>query len=167
MFILTSLVALLLLVPTWYSSGAPYPFVLIGLAKYLLYPFGRFVELTPDEAYAAEDEGEGHSISDYERYGALDLERGRQLGIFFDSPVTDHQRELTGRRRGQSIESRGEYSEHDSLLGGDRGQAEIGGEYSDPIRKRRLFGRGQWNAGRILFFIVFYLVIGVLHLISI
>ena len=155
MCIITILVALILLVPLWYSSGASYSLVLFGLAKYLLYPFGRFVELAPNEVYAAEDEGEGHSISEYERYGAVDLERGRQLGIFFNSSTVDHQR---GSRWGRSIESRGHDGEHDSLLGGDMEQGREGD--SGPSRKRRLFGRGQWTVGRILFFTGFYLIIG-------
>jgi len=164
MCILTLLVALMLLVPTWYSSGLPYSVVLFGLAKYLLYPFGRFVELTPDEVYAAEDEGEGHKISEYERYGAVDLERGTQLGIFFNTPMADHQRRSQGRRRGQSIQSLGDDSEYDSLLGGDRPRD--GEEDTVPNKKRRFFGRGQWNVGRILFFISFYLVIGISHLVQ-
>jgi Ca2+:H+ antiporter len=161
MCIVTAIVALILLASTWWSGGAPYAFVLFGLARYLFYPFGRFIELTPNEAYAVEDEGEGRSISEYERYGAVDLERGRQLGIFTSSPVSDHRRGLIGRRRGQSIESWGEYSERDSLLGGGTEHAATEGEEdSGPGRKRRLFGRGQWSLGRIIFFISYYLVIG-------
>jgi len=161
MGLLTAFVALILLVVTWWSAGAPYAFVLFGLANYLFYPFGRFVELTPDEAYAAEDEGEGHTIFEYERYTAVDLERGRQLGIFANSPVGDHRRGLIGRRRGHSIESWGDYSEQDSLLGGDREHAVVDDEEESGYnRKRRFFGRGQWNVGRILFYISFYLIIG-------
>ena len=159
MCILTILVALILLVPMWYSSGVSYSLVLFGLAKYLLYPFGRFVELAPNEVYAAEDEGEGQSISEYERYGAVDLERGRQLGIFFNSSMADQRR--VSSRSGQSTERGRDNGEHDSLLAGDREQAMIErGEDSGPSRKRRFFGRGQWTVGRILFFIAFYLIIG-------
>ena len=45
MCIVTAIVALILLVSTWWSGGAPYAFVLFGLARYLFYPFGRFIEL--------------------------------------------------------------------------------------------------------------------------
>jgi uncharacterized membrane protein YccF (DUF307 family) len=162
MSIIVTVLALLLLLSTWWSGGAPYAFVLFGLARYLLYPFGRFVELQPDEAYAEEDEGEGRSISEYERYGAVDLERGRQLGIFSHSPVGEHRRGLVGRRRGMSMGSWGEFSERDSLLGADREHAVNDGEEdSGPGRKRRFFGRGQWSLGRIIFFITFYLIIGI------
>jgi Ca2+:H+ antiporter len=162
MSIMTTILALLLLLSTWWSGGAPYAFVLFGLARYLFYPFGRFVELQPDEAYAEEDEGEGRSISEYERYGAIDLERGRQLGIFSHSPVGEHRRGLVGRRRGMSMGSWGDYSERDSLLGADREHTAIeGDEDSGPGRKRRFFGRGQWSLGRIIFFLTFYLIIGI------
>jgi hypothetical protein len=164
MCLVTAIVALLLLMTTWWSGGAPYAFVLFGLAKYLFYPFGRFIELTPDEAYAQEDEGEGRSISEYERYGAVDLERGRQLGILSTSPVADHRRGLIGRRRGQSVSSWGEYTERDSLLGGPAERVPTQGEEDTGHRKRRFFGRGQWSLGRIVFFISFYLVIGIFPL---
>lgn len=163
MSLIVALIACILLASTWWSAGAPYAFVYFGLARYLFYPFGRFIELLPDEAYAEEDQGEGRSISEYERYGAVDLERGRQLGIFASSPVGDHRRGLIGRRRGQSIESWGEYSEQDSLLGGDTARATaVGEDESGPGRKRRFFGRGQWSVGRIFFFTSFYLIIGIL-----
>lgn len=158
--IVIMLMALVVLASTWWFGGGPYALVLFGLAKYLVYPFGRFVELTPDEAYAEEDEGEGQSISEYERYGAVDLERGRQLGIFGSSPVHDHRRGLIGRRRGHSIGSWGDYSERDSLLGPTERAPTEEGEDSGAGRKRRFFGRGQWSLGRIVFFINFYLVIG-------
>ena len=91
----------------------------------------------------------------------LILNEGDNWEYSTSSPVTDHRRGLIGRRRGQSIESWGEYSERDSLLGGDTEHAATEGEEdSGPGRKRRLFGRGQWSLGRIIFFISYYLVIG-------
>ena len=163
--LVTTVMAVLLFMATWWSGGHPYARVLFGLAKYLVYPFGRFVELTPDEAYAEEDEGEGRSISEYERYGAVDIERGRQLGIFSSSPASDNRRGLIGRRRDRSIESWGDYSERDSLLGGEPDHTRHEAEETSGSggRKRRFFGRGQWTAGRILFYICFYLVIGKLQ----
>jgi Ca2+:H+ antiporter len=151
---------LVILIFTWWSGGPPYAFVLFGLAKYLFYPFGRFVELTPEEAYAEEDQGEGQSISEYERYGAVDLERGRQLGIFSTSPRSERRRGLIGRQRGHSMGS-WDYGERDSLLAGDPDQHESPGDDAGPGRKRRLFGRGEWSLGRIVFFFSFYIVIGI------
>ncbi|KAI9802916.1 MAG: hypothetical protein M1825_002147 [Sarcosagium campestre] len=125
-------------------SSMAYGRVLIGLSRYLLYPFGRFVKLEQDEAYADEDEGEGRSISEYEQWQSGDLEHGR---LFF-GPLNS--RSLVGRRR-NSMESA---SENDSLLGRTRR-----GRSQDDCTgrgKRRLFGRGEWNIGRVIFFVFFY-----------
>ena len=133
-------------------SAAEYGHVLWGLAGYLLYPFGKFVKLQQDEAYAEEDEGEGRSITEYEQWQNGDLEDGR---LFF-GPLTS--RTLVGRRR-DSMDSA---DENDSLLGRTR----IGGSRrEDGTRtKRRLFGRGQWNFGRVIFFGFFYFLIAPLLL---
>ncbi|KAJ5580729.1 hypothetical protein N7450_007030 [Penicillium hetheringtonii] len=131
------------------SSAVAYGRVFSGLSRYLLYPFGSFVLLESDEHYAEEDEGEGRSISEYEQWQNGDLEHGR---LFF-GPHRD--RSLIGRRR-NSVDSA---SEHDSLLGRtQRGERQHSGLY--PHSKRRLFGRGEWNTGRVVFFIFFYFLVG-------
>ena len=135
-------------------GASEYGRVLAGLAWYLFYPFGQFVKLEQDEAYAEEDEGEGRSISEYERWQNGDLEDGR---LFF-GPLTS--RSLIGRRR-SSIEST---DENDSLLGRTRR-----GHEDDEQRmkiKRRLFGRGQWTLGRVIFFGFFYFLIAPLLLLT-
>ncbi len=137
----------------WFTPGAmEYGRVLWGLAWYLLYPFGQFVKLAQDEAYADEDEGEGRSITEYEQWQSGDLEDGR---LFF-GPLTS--RSILGRRR-SSVDSA---NENDSLLGRTRryGIEEQQGSKS----KRRLFGRGQWTLGRVVFFIFFYFLIAPLLL---
>ncbi|KAI9830445.1 MAG: hypothetical protein M1819_005697 [Sarea resinae] len=123
---------------------ADYGRVFLGLAGYLFFPFGQFVKLRQDEAYAEEDEGEGRSISEYEQWQNGDLEGGR---LFF-GPIGSGS--LIGRRR-NSVESA---SETDSLLGRTRrsGDQDRPGSKS----KRRLFGRGQWTTGRVIFFFFFY-----------
>ncbi|KAF5618893.1 Ca2+:H+ antiporter [Fusarium sp. NRRL 52700] len=128
-------------------SGREYGRVLWGLAGYLFYPFGKFVRLEKDETYMDEDQDEGRSISEYEQWQSGDLEYGR---LFFGP---DRNRSIVGRSR-RSIDS--EPSETESLLG--RGRR---GEPSElpPRIKRRLFGRGQWNIGRVIFFIFFYCLI--------
>ena len=117
--------------------------VLFGLSAYLFYPFGKFVKLRQDEAYAEEDQGEGRSISEYEQWQTGDLEDGR---LFFGP---HNGRSLVGRRR-NSMDSA---SEHDSLLG----RTWRTGQQGDGSRsKRRLFGRGEWNLGRVIFYVLFY-----------
>ena len=136
-----------------FTSGAmDYGRVLIGLARYLLYPFGQFVKLEQDEAYADEDEGEGRSITEYEQWQSGDLEHGR---LFF-GPLNSGP--LVGRRR-DSMDSA---DENDSLLG--RFRANGRRESQGTKNKRRFFGRGQWTFGRVIFFIFFYFLISPLLL---
>ncbi|KAL9061421.1 MAG: hypothetical protein Q9206_000548 [Seirophora lacunosa] len=128
--------------------------VLRGLSWYLLYPFGKFVKLEQDEAYADEDEGEGRSITEYEQWQNGDLEDGR---LFF-GPLTSEP--LVGRRR-SSMDSA---DEADGLLGRIRRGA--GSEYEYTRTKRRLFGRGEWTVGRVIYFVYFYFLITPLLLLA-
>ncbi|KAI4258731.1 MAG: hypothetical protein L6R42_004928, partial [Xanthoria sp. 1 TBL-2021] len=128
--------------------------VLWDLSFYLLYPFGKFVKLEQDEAYADEDEGEGRSITEYEQWQNGDIEDGR---LFF-GPLTS--RSLIGRRRA-SMESS---DENDSLLGRTRRGA--GSDENGARAKRRLFGRGEWTVGRVIYFISFYFLIAPLLLLA-
>jgi Ca2+:H+ antiporter len=127
------------------ESCMAYAVVLWGLGRYLIYPFGKFVTLVQDEAYAEEDEGEGRSISEYEQWQSGDLEEGR---LFF-GPVHPN-RSLIGRRR-TSVESA---SETQSLLGRHGRNASMGAGAAKA--KPRMFGRGEWTFGRIAFFAYFY-----------
>lgn len=123
-----------------------YAWLLFHLAAYLFYPFGRYVKLLQDEQYVEEDEGEGRSISEYEQWQSGDIEEGR---LFF-GPTTGHS-SLVGRRR-NSVDSTGD--ETTSLLGRE-GRANI--VHSDTAKtKRRMFGRGKWTFGRVLFYAYFY-----------
>ncbi|TGJ87097.1 hypothetical protein E0Z10_g1646 [Xylaria hypoxylon] len=129
-------------------SGREYGRVLWGLASYLFYPFGKFVRLEQDEAYLDEDQGEGRSISEYEQWQSGDLEYGR---LFFGPESRN--RSIIGRSR-RSIDS--EPSETDSLLGRSVRHGFTDVEDTGRRIKRRLFGRGEWNIGRVIFFIVFW-----------
>ncbi|WPH02829.1 Hypothetical protein R9X50_00569700 [Acrodontium crateriforme] len=125
--------------------------VLVNLAHYLFYPFGKYVLLEYDEAYQDEDEGEGRSISEYEQWQTGDIEQGR---LFFGP--TENNRSIIGRRR-EEVEDP-PLDENDPLL------ARTGRSGSDSDRaraptKNRPFGRGQWNLGRVMFFLVFYVLI--------
>ncbi|PWY69819.1 calcium permease family membrane transporter [Aspergillus sclerotioniger CBS 115572] len=133
-------------------SAVEYGRVFSGLSWYLIYPFGSFVRLDTDENYAEEDEGEGRSISEYEQWQNGDLEHGR---LFFGPR---RNRSLVGRRR-SSVDSA---SEQDSLLG----RTQRGSPRENPLShpKRRLFGRGEWTLGRVVFFVFFYFLVGPLML---
>jgi Ca2+:H+ antiporter len=138
------------------STSGEYGRVLWGLAGYLFWPFGKFVKLEQDEQYMDEDQGEGRSISEYERWQSGDLEYGR---LMF-GPTLTHTGSLVGRRR-ESVDS-DSADERDSLLGrtgrGERNETGLS------TSKRRLFGRGQWTLGRVIFFFVFYCFIAPLML---
>ena len=140
-------------------SARAYGGVLWGLAGYLFYPFGKFVRLLKDEAYLHEDQDEGRSITEYDQWQSGDLEYGR---LFFGPEPS---RSIVGRSR-RSIDS--DASETVSLLGRGRGGSRTGtgsgdgggdGGHGVPRMKRRLFGRGQWNIGRVIFFVFFYFLI--------
>ena len=126
-----------------FPSCRPYGYLLFGLASYVFYPFGKYVSLIQEEAYAYEDEGEARSISEYERWQQGDLEEGR---LFF-GPV----RGLVGRHRSQDDSD----DENASLLGREH-RADGHADSAAHNRKARLFGRGKWNAGRIIYFGIFY-----------
>ncbi len=127
------------------ASCVEYGKVLWGLSGYLLYPFGKYVKFEQDEAYADEDEGEGRSISEYEQWQSGDIEEGR---LFF-GPLRAN-RDLVGQRR-DSVDSAREI---DSLLG--RPGRPTGERDPGLKSKRRLFGRGEWSFGRVIFFLFFY-----------
>ena len=134
-------------------AAADYGSVFWGLSWYLFYPFGQFVRLEQDEAYAEEDEGEGRSITEYEQWQNGDLEDGR---LFF-GPLTS--RSLIGRRR--SLDST---DENDSLLG--RPRRGRNADTGPKNRRSRLFGRGQWTIGRVIFFVFFYFLLAPLLLLA-
>jgi Ca2+:H+ antiporter len=135
-------------------SALEYSKVFLALAGYLFFPFGQFVKLESDENYAEEDEGEGRSISEYERWQTGDLEHGRL--VFGPTQTTGS---IVGRRR-NSLDSA---SEHDSLLGRS-GRQDRTDTNTSKNNKRRIFGRGQWTLGRVVFYCLFYCFIAPLML---
>lgn len=144
---IVSLLLSFLGLPGCYDYGR----VLINLSHYLFYPFGKYVKLDRDEAYLDEDEAEGRSITDYEAWQAGNLEEGR---LFFGP--TDINQSLIGRRRDE-VE---DLDETDSLLGRQRRQSSSSRRRQARLKtKKRLFGRGKWNFGRVIFFLSFYFFI--------
>ncbi len=136
-------------------TALEYSKVFWSLARYLFYPFGQFVKLEADQNYAEEDEGEGRSISEYERWQTGDLEHGR---LFFGPTHTTGS--IIGRRR-NSMDSA---SEQDSLLGRSVRQDRI--DTNATRNKRRIFGRGQWTVGRVVFYGLFYFFVAPLMLLA-
>ncbi|ORY74146.1 hypothetical protein BCR37DRAFT_384575 [Protomyces lactucae-debilis] len=136
-------VAVVCFMLVWTHSGRSYGRLCVGLAVYMFYPFGQYVELKTDEQYAEEDEGLGRTFADL-----ADIEHFATSNPSVSAPADaswndEHQPLLTG------------------IVGGRTNTQAI-----NP--KRRAFGRGQWSLGRIVFFLLYYLlVVPVLSLVAI
>ncbi|KAK9365177.1 Sodium/calcium exchanger protein-domain-containing protein [Lipomyces kononenkoae] len=158
----------------WSASAREYGRAFFNLANYFVFPFGRFVQLDQDEQYALEDEGEGRSLGEYEEWRT-----GSDRARLFFGPSS---RRPLHRTRPQSggLEP---IHETDGLLNsfggpndqdgngnaGATGEAGMASSSNGSVTsiesgmpyatKRRLFGRGQWNLGRIIFYLWFYLLV--------
>lgn len=122
---------------------------LYRLGKFFFYPFGKFVLLNKDENYLLEDENEGRTITEYQRW--RDEEEGR---LFFAPPrrhtnANNENRYLFKDHLGRPINAA--YDTFD-----DDGDFE---ENETNDTKKRFFGRGNWSFGRLLFFIYFYFIL--------
>lgn len=122
---------------------------LYRLGKFFLYPFGKFVLLNKDENYLLEDENEGRTITEYQRW--RDEEEGR---LFFAPPrrntnANNENRYLFKDHLGRPINAAYDTFDND----GD------GEETETNDTKKRFFGRGNWSFGRLLFFIYFYVIL--------
>lgn len=130
------------------KPGRRYGNLCFGLARYLVYPFGQYVELKRSERYAAEDEGLGDDIRDFD-----DIE---QYAGTMSSPPG---RSLVGRSASSSSFPS---HENEPLLGFVGARTNT----STINPKRRAFGRGKWSFGRIIFFALFYPVVAPILLFS-
>ena len=166
-----SLVSLATAVPCYLTctrDGIAYGRVLLGLSLYLFYPFGKFVELNPEEAYAEEDEGVGRNINEYNHLFTSDhidshLFSNSTSNVNNDNNNNgldpDHRnysapRNTVPRSYQPNVTSDGEV---DPLLQSNEDMDDS--DVSPPSRKRRLFGRGRWSVARIVFFALFYFII--------
>ncbi|CCE87219.1 Piso0_005762 [Millerozyma farinosa CBS 7064] len=147
-----------------HHHSRPYVKLLFRLGKYWLYPFGKFVLLNKDDNYLDEDQLEGRTVSEYQKWRSQ--EEGR---LFFAPPrrytnanesrplIKDHKgrplRDIYG-----SIDDAhplDQNVDHDFEDGDDDPNQDI--EVGDI--KRRFFGRGGWSSGRILFYLYFYIIL--------
>lgn len=140
--LLVLLPSMLCYLVSW-GSGRRYGQLCFGLARYLFYPFGQYVELKKNERYAEEDEGLGDDLADVD-----DLEHF--AGVTTSSP--GNQRGIIGR---SASSTSFQAAEREPLLGFVGGRTNT--QAINP--KRRAFGRGQWTFGRICFFVLFYVLL--------
>lgn len=129
----TLLSVTLFLSNTKYTDSAKYSKLLYNLGFYMLNPFGKIVILNKDDNYLEEDIGEGRSVSEYQRW------RSEEEGRLFYAPRA-RPRLLSNNVQGSPSVS---------------GAIQLEVEEVDNI-KRRLFGRGNWNVGRVVFYLFYY-----------
>ncbi|KAI5961954.1 hypothetical protein KGF57_001582 [Candida theae] len=142
------------------SSGSRlYVRAFLRLGRYWLYPFGKFVLLNKEKNYMDEDQLEGRTLNEFHQWRLQ--EEGR---LFFAPPrrytgsaeesaplMKDHK----GRPLRDAYNSLATDSERSEQV--HEGDADENEESNDI--KVRFFGRGDWTAGRIAFYLYFYLIV--------
>lgn len=131
----------------WHKHSRPYVRLLLNLGKYWFLPFGKLVLLNKDENYLNEDELDGRSLLEFHRWRLQ--EEGR---LFFAPP-----------RRMTNSESRPLLKDHKGRPLGAAYESAVEGPsesvenaIDDEAVKTRLFGRGSWSLGRLMFYLFFY-----------
>lgn len=149
LFILCTIGSVVLII-TGYSS-VNYAKVFFNLGIYFLWPFGKVIYLRRDENYLSEDLHEGTTFVEYERW------RNEEHNKLFFSPshtssniasASDARDRITTTPQSQqrnptplpAIDERADEEDNDN-------------------KKKRLFGRGDWSVGRIMFYLYFYLIL--------
>ncbi|CAK7895707.1 low affinity vacuolar monovalent cation/H(+) antiporter [[Candida] anglica] len=144
-----------------HRSSRRYVQLLFSVAKYWLFPFGKFVLLNKDKNYMDEDQLDGRSLVEFQRW--REQEEGR---LFFAPPrryttnsesrplLKDHK----GRPLSDAYSSLGDQTDPNvssATIEDDADEEPF--EISDI--KKRFFGRGSWSSGRLMFYLYFYIVI--------
>lgn len=162
----------------WSRSSTLYSRILFFIGKYLFFPFGICVQLRQDENYLLEDEGEGRTVAEYQEWQTLDSRR-----LFFDPGTSSHQLATASSDISQQNNRGSNFASDPSFVEGNSDSTmeestDPGANGLNPIRPRsvtsnrsavtadpeprrklRFFGRGDWNIGRIVFYIWFYIII--------
>lgn len=152
----------------WKRQSRQYVKLLVGLGKYWLFPFSKFVLLNKDKNYLDEDQADGRSISEFHRW--RQQEEGR---LFFAPPrrltAGTESRPLLKDHRGRSMREtyssvdNGAAVSNNSLISDINKNVVVEDpldeDLSDPEPvdiKVRFFGRGNWSSGRLVFYMYFY-----------
>lgn len=133
-----------------------------NLGNYLFYPFGKIVILKTDLNYINEDANVGSTVDEFARW------RNQNQGKLFFSSSTNGGGHSNNNQEIQTsslpspigamklIRSTGDdnnnnYSSTDSSSSND--------EENTTFYKKRYFGRGDWNIGRIVFYLLYYTIL--------
>lgn len=137
----------------WNRSVTLYSRTLFLIGKYLFFPFGVSVQLRQDENYLLEDTGEGRTVAEYQEWQTHDSRR-----LFFapdlntNNSQNNENNSVTESNSDQDTSSSSNQTEHLRSDSNDTASPDF-------RRKLRFFGRGDWNLGRIVFYLWFYVVV--------
>lgn len=126
------------------SLCRPYVLLMLKLAGYVLWPFGKFVLLKSDKNYLDEDELDGRLISEFHQW------RLQEEGRLFYAPPRRQTDGLLKDHKGRSLQE---------LFSANRDILQEDEDDNDIDFKLRWFGRGLWLLGRIWFYLYFYLIL--------
>lgn len=147
------------------SNLIPYVKLLIKLGKYLLNPFGKLVFLKEDKNYLFEDKFDGRSVFEFRRWrsqdeGDLLFAPPRRYSNQFDSYLLKN-----NNQKKSMYESINDVSKDSIFLDEEKlpNLESLLGLTSNKSRfcytKFRLFGRGRWSFGRLIFYLYFYVTL--------
>lgn len=154
LFILCTIGSIILIITGYRSVN--YAKVFFNLGIYFLWPFGKVIYLRRDENYLNEDLHEGTTFVEYERWRNEEHNKlffsashtSSNIGSASDArdrittPATIPQSQQRNPAPLPSIEERTDDDDNDN-----------------DNKKKRLFGRGDWSLGRIMFYLYFYLIL--------
>lgn len=170
LYIVCTACAIALFITTGFGirrNSRAYIKLLFKLAKFWLFPFGKFVLLNKDENYIEEDEIYGSSINEFHRWRRE--EEGR---LFFAPPRrftnSNESRPLLKDHKGRALRDAYTFlhdlpNDNDNDNDNDnpqRNDSQVDDTIDDtPNIKTRFFGRGSWTWPRIIFYCIFYGII--------
>lgn len=147
-------------------SSKDYAVLCFQLGRYLLWPFGKVVYLTRDEHYMQEDRDEG--ISSQQFYNWVTSYSNRLFFHQSQAETTDalsqHGNKLQHPSYGSVRQHLAESHEQSPSIHGLESEFPGGsdateGDPTGPGAQRRYFGRGKWSWGRLVFYLLFHLLI--------
>lgn len=150
LYLLLSFASILVLILGLFTSSAfEYALVFYRLGRYLLWPFGKIVSMVSDAHYLIEDQDEGISAQQF--YNWITTYSNKLF--FHESQAIDENTPTDQRLQNSS------YGSIQSNIGTEEAPDVEQNDEEAIHLHRRLFGRGQWSLGRIVFYFVFHILI--------
>lgn len=159
------------------KSARDYSGVFFKLGNYLFWPFGKVVYLNPDEHYLQEDQNEGISVPQFYSWVTS---YSNKLFFHKNQSMENEPLHNTNQNNLQSVNSLS-YPSYGSIQNYINDQNPQGRSESNQTNdsvlhnrpqdntslptQRRYFGRGKWTLGRVLFYILFHIILEPISLI--